>query len=134
MRRREFILLLGSAATWPLMVRAQPQPKTHRIAVVALSAPIALITETSPNFGFREFFLELRRLGYVEGENLVVHRFSAEGNPNLYSEVVAAVIRSAPDVIFAFTSRLVEMLKDALQPFQSLDSRATRSRSESSRT
>ena len=120
MRRREFIWALGSAAAWPLAARAQQpgystgqRPKTHRIAVVALATPIALITETSPNLDFRDFFLELRRLGYVEGENLLVNRFSAEGNPNLYSEVVAGVIRSAPDVIFGFSPGLVKMLKDA---------------------
>jgi putative tryptophan/tyrosine transport system substrate-binding protein len=120
MKRREFITLLGGVAAWPLAARAQQpgystgqRPKTHRIAVVALATPIALITETGPNLDFRDFFLELRRLGYVEGENLLVHRFSAEGDPNLYSEVVAAVIRSAPDVIFAFSPRLVKMLKDA---------------------
>jgi putative tryptophan/tyrosine transport system substrate-binding protein len=120
MRRRAFILTLAGAAAWPLVARAQQQPngtgqrpKTHRIAVVALTLPAALLTETSPSLYWREFFLELKRLGYAEGENLIVQRFSAEGNPHLYSGVVAAVIRSAPDVIFAFTARLVKLLMNA---------------------
>jgi putative tryptophan/tyrosine transport system substrate-binding protein len=120
MRRREFIAGVGSAAAWPVVARAQ-QPaysvgqrrRTHRIAVVGTVAPIAHMTESSPNLLFREFFVELRRLGYVEGENLIIHRFSSEGHAQRNSEVVTAVIRSAPDVIFAFSSRMVKLLKDA---------------------
>jgi putative tryptophan/tyrosine transport system substrate-binding protein len=118
--RREFITFVGSAAAWPGVARAQ-QPaydvggrrRTHRIAVIATVTPIALMTESSPNLFFREFFVELRRLGYVEGENLVVHRFSTEGHAQRNSKVVTATIRSAPDVIFAFSSRMVKLLKDA---------------------
>jgi ABC-type uncharacterized transport system substrate-binding protein len=121
MRRRDFITLVGSASiAWPLAARAQPPAdsleqghKTYRIAVAAPAAPVALMTETSPNFFFREFFAELRRLGYAEGENLLVDRFSAEGHPHLIPEVAMAAIRSGPDVIFAFSSRMVKSLKDA---------------------
>jgi putative ABC transport system substrate-binding protein len=112
--------LLGGAAAWPLAARAQ-QPansvrqrrKTHRIAVISAATPIALMIETSPRLLFREFFVGLRRLGYVERENLVVYRFSGEGHAQRNSEVVTAAIRSAPDVIFAFSSRIVKLLKDA---------------------
>jgi putative tryptophan/tyrosine transport system substrate-binding protein len=118
-RRREFIAGLGGAAAWPLIARAQ-QPasvgrrrKMHRLAVIDLSAPIAHMVETSPDLFFREFFRELRRLGYVEGENLIVHCFSSEGHAQRNPEVVMAAIRSAPDVIFAISSRMVKLLKDA---------------------
>src|SRR5258705_5567247 len=120
-KRREFIVVLGgAAAAWPLGARAQQPPygvgqrrKTHRIAVISPAAPIALMTETSPNLFFREFFVELRRLGYVEGETLVVHRFSSEGHAQRNAEVVTAAIRASPDVIFAFSCRIVKLLKDA---------------------
>jgi putative ABC transport system substrate-binding protein len=120
LKRREFITLLGGAAVWPLAVYAEPaakqggQPrKTHRIAVVSPASPIGLMNEASPNLFFRQLFLELRRLGYIEGGNLIVQRYSSEGNPELVPEVVAATINSAPDVIFAFSSRMVKSLKDA---------------------
>src|SRR5262249_60506050 len=83
--RREFVALLGGAAAWSLAAGAQQsaysagQRKTHRIAVIATATPIGPMTETRPILFFREFFLELRRLGYGEGGNIVVPRFSSEG-------------------------------------------------------
>jgi len=45
MRRREFIGLLGSAATWPLAVDARPSGKTYRIAMVTVIQPVSALTE-----------------------------------------------------------------------------------------
>src|SRR6266566_9414718 len=79
-RRREFIGLLGgTAVTWPYAARAQQPTKVHRIAIVSPSATVAEMNETGEHFGFAALFKELRRLGYVEGQNLVVERYSAQG-------------------------------------------------------
>jgi hypothetical protein len=47
----------------------------------------------------RVFFGELRRLGYVEGKNLIIGWYSAEGRIERYPEVVLEVIRWNPHVI-----------------------------------
>jgi putative ABC transport system substrate-binding protein len=49
---------------------------------------------------------ELRRLGYIEGRNLVVERHSAQGRFEHYGDVVGEVVRSNPDVVFAFSTEL----------------------------
>ena len=59
MRRREFITLFGSAAAWPLAVRAQ-QPKVWRIGVLAPVPPTPAMLSA-----FRD---GMRGRGYVEGQ------------------------------------------------------------------
>ncbi|OSI71616.1 MULTISPECIES: ABC transporter substrate-binding protein [Bradyrhizobium] len=55
---------------------------------------------------YRAFFEELSRLAYVEGQNLVIDRYSGEGRPERYSELVRDVINTHPDLILAVAARL----------------------------
>jgi hypothetical protein len=80
--RRDFAigLLLASATR---SVQAQERAKQHRIAIVIPAGPVALISDTSSDALSRRlyhaFFEELRRLGDVEGQYLIVERYSGEG-------------------------------------------------------
>jgi putative ABC transport system substrate-binding protein len=47
----------------------------------------------------RAFLDELRRLGYVEGKNLVIGWYSTEGHMERYPQVVREVVRWNPDLI-----------------------------------
>jgi putative tryptophan/tyrosine transport system substrate-binding protein len=65
MRRREFIgSLIGTAAAWPLTVRAQERPKIARIGFLGLAPASAW---TGPVDALRA---GLKDLGYVEGQNI----------------------------------------------------------------
>ena len=66
--------------------------------------------EGSTNVYHRTFFEELRRLGYVDGKNLVVLRFTSGGQGERIPDVAREVVAATPDVIFAFTSRMVLQL------------------------
>jgi putative ABC transport system substrate-binding protein len=56
---------------------------------------------------------ELRQLGYVEGHNLVVERFSGEGRVENYPKLARDVAARNPNVVFAITVWMVGPLKEA---------------------
>jgi putative ABC transport system substrate-binding protein len=110
MRRREFITLLGGAvAAWPLTAFG----KTQRIAIVFPSFLVTEMTETSGDPALRALFNELRRLGYVEGQNLLIERYSGGGRAAHYADLARDVVSRNPDLIVAFTTNLVLDFKTA---------------------
>jgi putative ABC transport system substrate-binding protein len=113
MRRREFVTLLSAtAAAWPLAGRAQ-QPATQRIAVFHPAIPTTLLTETGGGTAWPAFFRELRRLGYVEGKNLIIERYSAEGHHERYAGLAREIVTRNPDVIVTGTNPVVTAFKAA---------------------
>jgi putative tryptophan/tyrosine transport system substrate-binding protein len=113
-RRREFITLLGGAAVaWPLAARAQQAARPSLLAMFHPAIPPALLTETGGGSAWRAFFGELRRLGYVEGENLIIDRYSAEGRHERYAEVAREIVSRNPDVIVTGTNPVVTVFKAA---------------------
>ncbi len=105
MRRRDFITALGTAATWPLAARAQQPAKMKRIAFVRPAGPVSEVSVSGSPY-YRAFFEELSRLGYVEGQNLGVERYSGEGRPDRYAELARDVVNTHPDLIIAVAARL----------------------------
>jgi putative ABC transport system substrate-binding protein len=92
--RREFIALLGGAAVVrPLAARAQPSGKVYRIGFLGLTS----LAET----GRRVDALRtaLRRLGYEEGKNIVIHYRWAEGRYERLPELVAELVKLNVDVL-----------------------------------
>jgi putative ABC transport system substrate-binding protein len=110
MRPRDLLWLLGFsvASSAPTLSWAQQTPKVYRIATVSPSVPVTEMTETGAQHSYRAFLGELRRLGYVEGQNLIVERFSAEGHPERFPEIVGEVVRRRPDAVLAIGSVLPE--------------------------
>jgi putative ABC transport system substrate-binding protein len=112
MRRREFIGLIGGVAALPLAARAQQSSKMKRIAMVHPAEKVGNMT-INGDPGFRAFFEELNRLGYVEGQNLVVERYSAEGRIDYFSQLARDVVNTHPDAIFVQSNLLVLAFKAA---------------------
>ena len=114
MKRREFIALIGSSATvWPIAARAQQPAGQRRIAIFHPAIPTTLLTETGGGSAWRAFFGELRRLGYVEGENLIIERYSAEGHHERYADLAREIVTRNPDVIVTGTNPVVIAFKAA---------------------
>ena len=110
MRRRQFLrAIAGGIAPLQLTAWAQQPDKVYRIAFVSPTRPVSEMTEINPDYGV--FFKELRRLGYVEGKNLVALRFSAEGDAARYDSTIRDVVSASPDVIFTANNPLVLRFK-----------------------
>jgi putative ABC transport system substrate-binding protein len=112
MKRRTLVSVIAAAA-WPLGVRAQELAKPRRLAFVHSAIPADELTETAGPFWVRRFWEALRGLGYVEGRNLIVERFSAEGNPDRFAAVAQAVVGRKPDVIVTNLNGLVQAFRAA---------------------
>jgi len=114
MRRRKFVTLLaGSTLSLPLAAWAQQSTKIYGIAFLHPSHPVAEMTENSSLRYYRAFFDEFRRLGYIEGQNVLIERFSGEGNVEKYAALVDKVVRRNFDLVFAFTAWMVVPLRKA---------------------
>jgi putative ABC transport system substrate-binding protein len=101
MERRTFITILGGAAAWPLTAHAQQSAAaTKRLAICSPSESAASMNERSDSRYYRALFAELRRLGHVEGQNLIVERYGREQNISGLAATVADVIRTSPDVVY----------------------------------
>jgi putative ABC transport system substrate-binding protein len=96
----------------PLVTEAQEYKagRVYRLAVVSASTPVEEMTEAKDP-GLRVLLSELRRLGYTEGRNLIVQRFSGAGSRERYPDVGRDVVRFGPDVIFANTGRLAQAFR-----------------------
>ena len=106
MRRREFTagVLVAAAATLPALAQQRPIP---RIALFHPAIPTALLTETGGGTAWLAFFQELRRLGYIEGQNLAIERYSAEGHHERYADIAREIVNSKPDLIVTGTNPVV---------------------------
>jgi putative ABC transport system substrate-binding protein len=104
MRRREFIGLLGWAATWPLASQAQAQKdKVYRIGI------LSLLKRPSEQV-FRD---AMRDLGYVEDKNVRYDARYAEGNADQLPNLAAQLVRLNVDVMVTAGGPAAEAARQA---------------------
>ena len=106
MRRREFITLLGGAATvWPLAARAQQAGKLPVVGF--LGADAAAFSPWTAAFVTR-----MRELGWIEGRTIAIEYRWSEGRPERYAEIAVEFVRLKVYVIVTVGSA-VPTLKQA---------------------
>jgi putative ABC transport system substrate-binding protein len=109
MRRREFMMLAGGAvAAWPHAVRAQEAGRLYRLSFLTPSSKIGATHIAA-------FFDELRALGFIEGQNLKVDGGGYGLRDEQLPEIVAAMAKSPPDVIFCATATQMRLTQKAIR-------------------
>jgi len=106
MQRRQFIALIGSAATWPLAARAQQDQRVRRIGVL-----ISFAKDTPEGLArIAAFVKELEQLGWTDGRNLQIEYRWDTGD---LRKVATELIAMSPDVILAIATPAVAALQQA---------------------
>ena len=109
MRRRDFVTLLGgTAATWPLSVRAQPA-KLRRVGLLLGLAE----NDPEANARVKAFRLGMRDLEWIEGRNIQIDNRFAGSSLELIKRHVAELVKSPPEVIVANSTPVMRALKPA---------------------
>src|SRR5438552_7704664 len=98
MKSQVLRILLALAAglfLMPLDAAAQTPAKVYRIGVLEMTPPdLSSPTQMA-------FYDELRQRGYVEGQNLIVERRNAAGQPDQLPALARELVALRPDLIVA---------------------------------
>ena len=96
MKRREFIALIGGAATgWPITAQAQQTERIRRIGVLMNLAP----DDPDGRMRVTAFLEALQELGWLNGRNVRIDARWAGGNANDIRRYAAELAALSPDVI-----------------------------------
>jgi putative ABC transport system substrate-binding protein len=105
MRRREFIALAGASVAWPFAALAQEPGRTYRLGFLVPDGRDAPINVP--------FFEELRRRGFIEGQNLTVEYRAYGLHPDLISQYAAELVQARVDVIVTAGDETVRVVRQA---------------------
>ena len=113
--------IAGTAATaalsfaWPASALTNPRsPGVKRLAIFHPSELPEGMTSNG-RLTYKVYVDELNRLGFIEGQNLIVERYSALGQPDRFGDLAREIVTSRPDVILPFSGLFIKQVM-ALAP------------------
>jgi putative ABC transport system substrate-binding protein len=105
MRRREFIALMGASVTWPFAALAQEPGRTYRLG--------CLLSSPRDNPVYAVFFDELRRLGFIERQNLTVEYRAYGQHVDLILQYASELVKARADAIATTGDETVRVVQQA---------------------
>lgn len=106
MHRRTFLSF--AAATLVAAPRISFGQEMRRIAIAAVNIPVTdMKTGIGESYGL--LLEELEGLGWVEGQNIIIARFSAEGDVSRYPGLAESIISGKPEVIYGPSNLLASL-------------------------
>jgi putative ABC transport system substrate-binding protein len=109
MRRRQFITLLGGAAAWPLVARAQQGERQRRIGVLLSTRE----GDPARRAQLTAFVQRLAELGWADGHNARLDVRWTAGSVDAARKYAVELVALAPDVIIPDTSFNVAAVQQA---------------------
>jgi putative tryptophan/tyrosine transport system substrate-binding protein len=103
MRRREFIAAFVGGPFTAASSQAQQPGKLYRVGVLS--------ADTAPPGLLEDFEEELRKLGYVRGENIIVEERNAAGDYRRLALLADELVKLGVDVILAVNTPAVQAAK-----------------------
>jgi len=94
-RRRDFITLLGGAAAWPLVARAQQGDRMRRIGVLLAGDENDPVAKTN----LSAFTQALAGLGWTDGRNVRIDLRWGAGDANRIRALARELVGLQPDII-----------------------------------
>jgi ABC-type uncharacterized transport system substrate-binding protein len=109
MKRREFIILLGGAAAWPVVSKAQ---QAERVRLVGM---VSILGSDDPEGQARSavFKQTLQQLGWTVGRDLKIETRQIGPDLDSVRRYAVELVALAPDVIFSVGSISVASLQQA---------------------
>jgi putative tryptophan/tyrosine transport system substrate-binding protein len=108
MKRRQFIMLLGSAtAAWPFAARAQ-QARMPVLGFVSFAQREATLQAS----WYQAFHDGLRELGWMQGSNVLIEYRFADNDPGRLTALTHELVRLKPDAIFVPTRPALPTVKE----------------------
>ena len=107
MKRCEFIGLIGGAAAWPLVARAQRGERVPRIGVLLSAYSEADIAGQAR---VAAFVKSLHALGWEDNRNIRIDYRWGGGDVTRVKTLIAEMVQSAPDTIIATSDPTLEEL------------------------